>query len=159
MHIFAQDLLDTLCSKATASPRKRAHHNVHRSPADRVQRFFVAADPDTYFRPHRHHSKSELVLILRGRFEIVTFDDSSHILGRQPVGNGTHGFGYELPAATWHTLVTCEPGSAFFEVKEGPYDPAVAAEFAEWAPLEGAPQVPAMLEWLRTGSVGSLPPV
>lgn len=155
MKVFTNTLLDELAVKAAASPRKRAHHNVHSSPADAVQRFFVVADRGTYFRPHRHHTKSELALVLRGRFDVVTFDDSGRIGERWPVGEGAPGLGYETPRGIWHTLVAQIDGSTFLEVKEGPYDPYTAAEFAPWAPAEGDAAVRGYLEWLRAAGPGS----
>jgi cupin fold WbuC family metalloprotein len=154
MKIFSRTLLDDLAARATASPRKRANHNIHTSSADAVQRFFVAADRATYFRPHRHLTKSELALVLRGRFEVVTFDDAGRVTGRHAVGDDTPGIGFETPHATWHTLVACSDGAAFLEIKEGPYDPATAAEFAPWAPPEGDSGVPRFLEWLRAAQPG-----
>jgi cupin fold WbuC family metalloprotein len=122
-----------------------------------VQRFFVAADRDTYFRPHRHLIKSELGLVLRGRFDVVTFDDEGCVTARYPVGESTAGMAFETPRAIWHTLVTCSDGAAFLEIKEGPYDPETAAEFASWAPPEGDPGVPEFLDWVRHAHVGDAP--
>lgn len=147
--IFRKDLLDELAARAAASQRRRAHHNIHSSADDPVQRFFIGADRDSYFRPHRHASKSELALVLRGRFDVITFDESGTAIGRHSIGEGTDGFAYELPCQTWHTLIACNDGAAFLEIKEGPYDPATAVEFAPWAPPEGDASVPVFLERLR----------
>jgi cupin fold WbuC family metalloprotein len=154
MKIFSQSLLDDLAAQAAASPRKRANHNIHASAEEAVQRFFIAADRQTYFRPHRHLTRSELALILRGRFDVITFDHTGRVTARYAVGDGTPGIGFETPHATWHTLVACTDGATFLEVKQGPYDPATAAEFAAWAPPEGDPDVPRFLDWLRSASVG-----
>jgi cupin fold WbuC family metalloprotein len=156
MKVFPHALLDELAVKATASARKRAHHNVHSSPADAVQRFFVTADRGTYFRPHRHLTKSELAVVLRGRFDVIAFDDSGRVAERYSVGDGTPGLGYETPSATWHTLIAQTDGATFLEVKEGPYDPQSAAEFAAWAPAEGDEAARTYLEWLRTAEPGSV---
>jgi cupin fold WbuC family metalloprotein len=150
MKVFTRALIDQLAVQATASPRKRTHHNLHASPEDRVQRFFVCADRDTYFRPHRHLTKSELAVVLQGRFDVVLFDASGRILDRWAVGEGTPGFAYETPSATWHTLIAQTDGATFLEIKEGPYDPKTATEFAAWAPPEGDAAAGAYLEWLRT---------
>lgn len=157
MKIFSRTLLDELAAKATASPRKRAHHNIHVSDSDRVQRFFVAADRQTYFRPHRHSSKSELALVLRGRFDLITFDDEGRVTGRHAVGDDTPLIGFETPRATWHTLVVHADGATFAEIKEGPYDPSTASEFASWAPPEGDADVPRFLEWVRNARTGDRP--
>ena len=158
MKLFSHDLLDELTTRAAASPRARAHHNVHEAPTDLVQRFFVVTKRNTYFRPHRHLTKSELALVLRGRFGILTFDEHGTVTGRYSAGENTPGMAYETPRATWHTLVAETDGAAFFEVKEGPYDPATAAEFATWAPAEGDPAAPRFLEWLRKAQPGDRPP-
>jgi cupin fold WbuC family metalloprotein len=154
MQIFTGQLLDELAAKATASPRGRTNFNIHDSAADPVQRFLVVANQQSYFRPHRHLSKSELSLVLRGQVELITFDDQGAVTARHVVGGDADGFAYEAPRATWHTLIVLEDGSTFFEVKEGPYDPASAVEFATWAPAEGDPSVPQFMQWLRTAQPG-----
>jgi cupin fold WbuC family metalloprotein len=154
MKIFSRTLLDELAARATASPRGRSHHNIHESASDPVQRFFVAADRETYIRPHRHHTKSELALILRGRVALLTFDDAGRITARHDIGDDTPAIAYETPTATWHTLIAGPSGATFLEIKEGPYDPATALEFAAWAPPEGDASVPQFLKWIRDAKVG-----
>jgi cupin fold WbuC family metalloprotein len=149
MKIFSHALLDELAQKAEVSPRRRAHQNVHEQSTDLVQRFFVVAQRDSYFRPHRHLAKSELAMVLRGRIDVLTFDESGRVLARYCIGENTDGMGYETPRATWHTLVPMSDVAAFLEVKEGPYDPATAVEFAPWAPPEGDAATGKFLEWLR----------
>jgi cupin fold WbuC family metalloprotein len=148
-------LLDELAAKAAASPRLRTNYNIHQSAADAVQRYFIVAARDSYFRPHRHLTKIETALALRGRFDVVTFDDAGVVTGRYAVGEGAGAFGYETPQATWHTLLVSTPTAAFYEVKEGPYDPATSVEFAPWAPAEGDAKARAYLEWARTAAVGA----
>jgi cupin fold WbuC family metalloprotein len=149
-------LLDELAARAAASPRLRAHHNIHATPADLVQRFLVVALADSYFRPHRHMSRSELALLVRGRVDVLIFDELGCVLGRHPVGEGTDNFAYETPQGLWHTLVPARGGCAFLEIKEGPYDPSTAVQFAGWAPPEGDAAVPACRAWLRGAQPGDL---
>ena len=156
MKLFSSALLDELSVKATASPRGRANHNIHASPDDPVQRFFVVANRHSYFRPHRHRTKSELAFVVRGGFDVLTFDESGRMLARYSVDAGGELLGYETPSATWHTLLARTDGSAFLEIKEGPYDQATAAEFAPWAPPEGDARVPQFLERLRTAQPGAM---
>src|SRR5262245_54800538 len=146
MNIFTHHLLDELAARATASPRGRTNFNIHSSSADPVQRFFIVANRQSYFRPHRHQTKSELALVLRGQFEVITFDERGVVTARYGVGGETDGFAYETPRATWHTLIATADGSAFLEIKEGPYDAATATEFAAWAPAEGDASVPQFME-------------
>ena len=158
MKVLSAALLEELAAKAAASPRARAHYNLHNAPTDLVQRFFVAANRETYIRPHRHASRSELVVVLRGRFDVVTFDEHGVVTARLAVGSDVPGFGYEAPHGTWHSVIAQQDGSIFLEVKEGPYDPATAAEFAPWAPAEGDASVPDFLAWMRAAQPGSSAP-
>ena len=158
MKLLSRTLLDELAAKAAASPRARAHYNIHATPADLVQRFVVVASGDSYFRPHRHATRSELAVIVRGRLDVLTFDGHGRVTARYAVGEGTDALAYETPQDTWHTIVPGAGGGAFLEVKEGPYDPASSAEFAAWAPAEGHASVPKFLEWLRSAQPGDTPP-
>jgi cupin fold WbuC family metalloprotein len=158
LKLLSRTLLDELAAKAAASPRARAHHNIHATPADPVQRLVVVACGDSYFRPHRHKTRSELAVIVRGRLDVLTFDEHGRVTARYGVGDGTDSIAYETPQGTWHTVVPGAGGGAFLEVKEGPYDPATAVEFAAWAPAEGHASVPKFLEWLRSAQPGDTSP-
>ena len=95
-------------------------------------------------------SEREEVRTARGEHE------AGHLVARQAIGEGTGRFAYETPHRTWHTLVAVGGPAAFLEVKEGPYDPATAADFAQWAPAEGEASVPRFQQWLREAGAGSL---
>jgi cupin fold WbuC family metalloprotein len=151
-------LLDELAARAAASPRARAHHNIHATAADPVQRFLVVAQGDSYFRPHRHASRTELAVLLRGGVDVLLFDEHGRVLARHAVGEQAGSFAYETAQGVWHTVVPWSAGCAFLEIKEGPYDPATAAQFAGWAPEEGDHALPAFRSWLRHARPGDLPP-
>jgi cupin fold WbuC family metalloprotein len=155
MKLFSATFVHELAAKAAASPRARAHHNVHATADDPVQRFFVAANRQSYFRPHRHRTRSELVLVLYGAFDFVTFDDAGGVLAHYVVGAGGDHFGYETPRDVWHTLIARTDGATFLEVKEGPYEQTTAAQFASWAPEEGDARVPQFMDWLRGAEPGA----
>lgn len=158
MKLISTALLDELAVKAAASPRRRVHHNLHGSSSDSVQRFVIVALRGSYVRPHRHWTRYELVTVIRGQFEMVIFDEAGKIIDRCVVGEGTSNIAYELPQGTLHTLLPLTDGAAFLEVKEGPYDPATAAEFAAWAPEEGSDGIPRFQRWVSQAPVGSRVP-
>ena len=158
MKLLPRALLDELATQAALSPRARAHYNIHASPAELVQRFLVVARGNSYFRPHRHASKSELALLLRGRVDVLTFDEHGRVTGRYSVGEGTDSMAYESPRGVWHTVIPATGGGAFLEIKEGPYDPATATEYAAWAPAEGDAAVAGFTAWLRAAQPGDTPP-
>ena len=95
---------------------------------------------------------------MRGRLDVVTFDEHGVVVARFSVGGDAPEFGYEAPHGTWHSVIAQQDGSIFLEVKEGPYDPVTAAEFAAWAPAEGDASVPGFLAWMRTAQPGSSAP-
>ena len=55
----------------------------------------------------------------------------------------TEHFGTDIPAGWYHTIVSLQRGSVFYEVKAGPYETAKAKEFASWAPGDNTPEAAA----------------
>src|SRR5512137_2317552 len=84
MKLIDDRLLDDLTSRASASARKRAHHNLHPVLEDPVQRLCVAIEPGTYIRPHRHADPLtwEIFLMLRGSAVLLLFDDLGRVKER-----------------------------------------------------------------------------
>ncbi|MEK6743611.1 MAG: WbuC family cupin fold metalloprotein [Nitrospirota bacterium] len=154
-------LLDDLTSKAIASPRKRAHHNLHAVLTDPVQRLCVAIEPGTYIRPHRHADPLtwEVFLMLRGSAVFLSFDDSGRVTERLVLEAGGPVHAVEIPAGAWHSIASLETGSVFFEVKQGPYKAPLAENSAAWAPVEGDPECVRFEALYRTAQVGDKPPV
>ena len=154
MKLISQTLLDELARAAAASPRGRTHYNLHESPADVVQRYLVVANRGSYFRPHRHRTRAELALLLRGAFDLLIFDDARQLTARHAFGAGAADVAYENGPGIWHTVIVNADATTFLEVKQGPYDPATASEFAPWAPAEGEPGAARFLEWARHAAPG-----
>ena len=117
MKLVPRALLDELTAKAALSPRARAHHNIHASAADLVQRFLVVAQRDSYFRPHRHTNRAELAVLLRGEVDVLTFDAHGAVTARLRVGATSEALAYETPPGTWHTPSMIQTGR--YERKEG----------------------------------------
>ena len=156
MKLITYDLIEELTAKAGLNARKRVNHNVHESPSDSVQRLFVAARPGSYFRPHRHPDKWEFAMVVRGRFDVLVFNDGGCVMDRRTVGPGADVAGFEMPANTWHSWIPLADDSVFFEVKKGPYDPKKAAEFALWAPEEGSPDAAGFAARLGKAGIGDM---
>lgn len=137
MSELTHQALDQLSAAAESAPRKRSHLNVHPTLDAAVQRLAIAMEPETYVRPHRHPQTWELYLPLRGRFKVVLFDESGEITDTIMLGGADGLAAYELPANTWHAVLSLETGSIIFEVKEGPYIQPKEADVAAWSPAEG----------------------
>lgn len=150
-----QTEIDHLVEKARASDRRRAHHNLHATLEDPIQRLYIALEPDTYVRPHRHTEpgKWESFVLLQGHLSLLTFDDKGQVETRvelTPEGHRTA----EFPPGTWHTLVCRESPTVIMEIKPGPFTPTGEQDFAPWAPAENTAGVEAMRSWLQTAAPG-----
>lgn len=143
--------LDDLSAKARREERRRAHLNVHSELDDPVQRLFIALEPETYIRPHRHAEppRSELLVVIRGAIDAINFDDSGKVTERVRMAPGQVN-AVDVPAGTWHSYVCLESGTVVFEAKQGPYTPATANNVASWSPPEGSREVDAFMETMRT---------
>ncbi len=154
MKIITTDRLREMAVAAETAPRRRTNFNIHAAAEDPVQRYFIAARKDAYFRPHRHPVRWEFAIVLQGRFDVLVFDGDGRVTRRVRVGPEAGAVGFELAPGAWHAWVTMTDAGVFAEVKEGPYDPFTAAEFAPWAPAEGTPGVSDFLERMRHAAVG-----
>ena len=149
MKTYNQKFINELIATAENSPRRRAHHTIHEMNEDPIQRLFVALAPGTYFRPHRHTDKKELVIILQGKLGMLVFDDNGKVIERYeltPRGMPV----LEHPQGNWHACVALEPKTVFIEVKQGPFAPTSEEDFAQWAPSEGMPEAAIMEQWYHS---------
>ena len=138
--------LEQLIDDARRSPRRRLNLNLHPDLSAPVQRLAIAMEPDSYVRPHRHSARWELFIVLRGRFEILVFEEDGHLRSRHALAAGQ---AIEYPAGTFHTVLAAETGSVFFEVKEGPMLAVAPEDWLQDAPAEGDPDVAACLARFR----------
>ena len=51
-----------------------------------------------------------------------------------------------------HGAVALQDDSVVIEVKPGPYRPN---EFMDWAPVEGAADAPALVDWMTAAAIGT----
>ncbi len=147
--------LSQLSAQARAASRRRTHLNVHAALEEPVQRLFIAFEPGTYVRPHRHpeSNKWELVVLVQGAIDLVTLDDAGRAAERVRLSaDGVRAA--EIPPNTWHSYFCREAGTVLLEVKEGPYRPTTPDNFAPWSPAEGDPGAVAYLARLGTVEPG-----
>ena len=150
--------LQALSFKARKSDRLRTNMNIHETPDAEVQRFFLAFEPDTYIRPHRHPEthKWELFIVLEGELELLLFNDAGEITERVSLSAADTRV-VEIPPNTWHSYVCLQSGTLALEVKQGGYLPTAEQDFLAVSPAENTPGVSAYFEWLKSNSNGFLP--
>ena len=152
--------LQALCQDAQSLPRRRKNLNVHSDMADTVQRLFIAMQPDSYVRPHRHVEveKTETFVVVHGEFEILIFESNGCLQERVFLSDKDGGVRLVvIPPGIWHTVIARQVDSIFFEVKQGPYQALSDKDFAAWAPLEQSSTVNVFMEWLRHAEIGDVP--
>ena len=136
MILINEALLNETTERAKQSPRLRMNHNFHERLDDPVNRMLNALEPGTYLRPHRHldPDKDEIFLLLRGRVAVFLFENDGNISRMQILDPKEGVYGAEIKAGTWHSLLVLESGSVIYEIKEGPFVPLSADNFAPWSP-------------------------
>ena len=149
-------LFDRLLLEAGNSPRKRAHHNIHKNYSEPVQRLCIALKSGTYIRPHCHFDVDawEMIMVLKGDVVMLIFDADGYVKKRYELSSNTGNVGVELTPNTWHTLFPADAEAVIFEVKEGPFTPKKESDFACWAPEENSSRVDEFLSWAQCAVVG-----
>lgn len=155
MNKISYDHLCRLGLEAQRSPRKRMNSNLHSELSDPIQRLAIAMEPDTYIRPHRHEQTWELLTPLRGRFVVLTFDDTGTVTDRAILGEDISVI--EIPAACWHAVLSLDTGGVILEVKHGPYAPLREEDFAVWSPTPSDENCDSIMAWYRNVRIGQRP--
>ncbi|HYC45219.1 MAG TPA: WbuC family cupin fold metalloprotein [Burkholderiales bacterium] len=148
---FGRECLDALCARARESKRRRMNLNFHDRDEHPANRLLNAMETDSYVRPHRHlrPDKEETFVAVRGALGVVLFDGDGNVTQTALIRPNGELIGAHVPCGTFHSIVALEPGSVFFEVKGGPYQPTIEKEWAQWSPPEGDAAAPAYLAKLR----------
>lgn len=114
-------MLDELTVRAKASPRLRMNYNFHQSLDEKCHRFLNAVEPGTVVPIHRHPTKDETFIVLRGRVRVSTYHDDGSLIDSVVLSNEDERYGVNIPKNVWHSLESLETGSVIFECKEGPF--------------------------------------
>ena len=151
MNIVTRNRLDQLSGEARLSPRHRKNYNLHTADESLCHRLFNAIEPDSYIRPHRHldPEKDEAFILISGSLGVITFSETGDVTETVVLSHHQGVLAVDILHGTYHTAVSLEPGTIFFEAKAGPYLPLAEAECAPWAPADGDEKSPAYLEQLR----------
>ncbi len=122
MKIIDKNLLDEVSAQAKESPRLRMNYNFHQSLEDKCHRFLNAVEPGTVVEIHRHPTKDETFVLLRGRVVVYSYNDDGSVLESVELNQNEGRYGVNIPKGVWHTLEALE-SSVIFECKEGPFVP------------------------------------
>ena len=121
MERINKELLDSVSEKAKVSPRLRMNYNFHLSLDEKCHRFLNAVEPGTIVPIHKHPTKDETFVILRGKVKVTTHSDDGAVIDSVLLCLDNGQYGVNIPKGVWHTLESLETGSVIFECKEGPF--------------------------------------
>ena len=121
MEKINKELLDSVSEKAKVSPRLRMNYNFHLSLDEKCHRFLNAVEPGTIVPIHKHPTKDETFVILRGKVKVTTHSDDGAVIDSVLLCPDNGQYGVNIPKGVWHTLESLEAGSVIFECKEGPF--------------------------------------
>ena len=68
---------------------------------------------------HRHPTKDESFVILRGKVRVTTHNDDGSIIEDVVLSQEIGNYGVDIPKNVWHMVEALELGSVIFECKEG----------------------------------------
>ena len=151
MQVVTRELLARITAEALLSPRLRQNYNIHISDGSRCHRLLNAIEPASYIRPHRHldPEKDEAFILMSGRLGVITFDDNGTVTETVLLSQATGNLAADVPHGVYHTAVSLETGTLFYEAKSGPYLPLAEDEKALWSPEDNDPSAKTYLEQLR----------
>ena len=121
MERINKELLDSVSEKSKVSPRLRMNYNFHQSLDEKCHRFLNAVEPGTIVPIHKHPTKDETFVILRGKVKVTTHSDDGAVIDSVLLCPDSGQYGVNIPKGVWHTLESLEAGSVIFECKEGPF--------------------------------------
>ena len=123
MKVIDNDLIDSVVVQAKESPRLRMNYNFHESLEDKCHRLLNALEPGTVVPVHRHPTKDESFVILRGKVRVSIYNDSGQVTESVVLSLADGKYGVDIAKNVWHGVECLESGSVIFEVKEGPFVP------------------------------------
>jgi len=119
--VIDKKLLDEMSKQAKSSPRLRMNYNFHQGLDELCHRFLNAVEPGTEVPIHKHPTKDDTFVILRGRVRVTTHRDDGSIIEDVVLCADEGRYGMNIPKGVWHTIEALEPDSCIFECKLGPF--------------------------------------
>lgn len=123
MKVIDVELLNRVSAQAKAAERLRMNYNFHQSLDDKCHRFLNAVEPGTMVPIHRHPTKDESFVVLRGKVRVTTYNDDGTVIESVVLCQEEGRYGVDIKKGVWHNLESLEPDSVIFECKEGPFVP------------------------------------
>lgn len=86
------------------------NYNFHQSLEDKCHRMLNAVEPGTVVPIHRHPTKDESFVILRGKVRVTTHNDDGSIIEDVVLSQESGNYGVDIPKNVWHMVEALELG-------------------------------------------------
>lgn len=93
--------------------------NFHQTLDDKCHRFLNAVEPGTEVPVHRHPTKDESFVVLRGKVRVTTHGDDGSIIGDVVLSRESGGYGVDVFGGVWCMVEALVLGSGVFECEDG----------------------------------------
>jgi len=120
--LIDDNLLNEVSAEAKVSERLRMNRDMRNSADDTSQRMLNALEIGTIMPIHRHTVTSETQILLRGKIDVMFYNDSGRETHRFHLDPTSGMYGVNVPVGQWHNLEVIEP-AVIFEAKDGNYKP------------------------------------
>lgn len=80
-----------------------------------------AVEPGTVVPIHRHPTKDESFVILRGKVRVTTHNDDGSIIEDVVLSQESGCYGVDISKGVWHMVEALESGSVVFECEAGTF--------------------------------------
>jgi len=95
--VIDEKLFDLVSTQAKDSPRLRMNYDSHQSLDEKCHRFLNAVEPGTEVPIHRHPTKDESFVLLRGRVRVTTHNDDGSIIESVVLSLEDGVYGVDIP--------------------------------------------------------------
>lgn len=120
--LITDELIKDIIEQAKSSTRLRKNYNFHVSLDAPCQRMLNTMLVGTKFEIHRHTNTSETFVILKGKLDLIYYNDNAEETERFRIDPAIGNYGINIPAGQWHSLEILDDAT-IFETREGPYIP------------------------------------
>lgn len=93
------------------------NYNFHHSLDDKCHRMLNAIEPGTDIPIHRHPTKDESFVVLRGKVWSTTYNDDGSVIESVVLRAEQGRYGVDIPKGVWHKLESLRVGVSCLNVK------------------------------------------
>ncbi len=128
--LIDDNLFEQLQKEAHDAPRLRMNYDLRNSETDDSQRMLNVWLPGSKLVVHRHQNSNETILLLKGKMDVVLYNDEGKETERYQMGGDSGIYGINVKKGCWHT-VEVHKLAITFTAKDGAWAPNAKEDVLE----------------------------